>query len=285
MHINCQFRDPLGPVPFPWNQERDLRGLEGWELETTPFSGGGGDDLDAVSMDANAVKALVKLIKSAKRGILIIAGGASDGAAAALAAADVASTLGWAVVADAASGIRTGADGATGTTGTTHSSNGQNGWSPATTGCPHVLNAFDVSLCSGEMREFFAPDVIVQLNNRVTSKRTQTALEAAALDFGARWAVVTPTEARADPGHCVSLHVTCDIAVVAGALRNALDGNSSESANHNNYQRRYRDTQNFKSCESFRDVLVAADADASRTALSVLQSLEQEGACCAFPKS
>ena len=45
-------------------------------------------------MDANAVKALVKLIKSAKRGILIIAGGASDGAAAALAAADVASTVG-----------------------------------------------------------------------------------------------------------------------------------------------------------------------------------------------
>ena len=41
MHINCQFRDPLGPVPFPWNQERDLRGLEGWELKTTPFSGGG----------------------------------------------------------------------------------------------------------------------------------------------------------------------------------------------------------------------------------------------------
>ena len=261
VHVNCQFRDPLGPVPCAWNPERDLRGLEGWEARTEPFSGSGKTSRSSAATyaDVNAIQSLVSLIKSAKKGVLVVAGGASDGAASALAAADIASTLGWAVVADAASGIRVGGVGSDNSqTDSSHTN-----WSPATSTCPNVLNAMDVSLCSSEMRDFFKPDVIVQLNPRLTSKRVQTALELSALDHDSTWAVCTTQETRTDPGHCVSLHVTADVSQVAATMRRALEDDT------------YSDSSNAASCFAFRDILKAADAAASREALSVLHDLEQ----------
>ena len=277
VHLNCQFRDPLGPVRAPWNPTRDLRGLEGWETRTTPHSfssrmtrdaleeneatrhaygdalsasvchdGNGNGESRASAVDAAGAKALADLARSARRGVLVVAGGASDGAAAALAATELASVLGWAVIADAAGGLRAGAG-------------------DPNAFCPHLLNAADLSLCSSKMRAFFKPDVIVQINPRLTSKRVQTALETAALDHGAAWAVVSPQETRADPAHCVSLHVSADAATVAAALAEAL---------HAKYA--YRDSSNFASCACFRDALLAADAAASREARRALRDLETE---------
>ena len=40
VHVNCQFRDPLGPIESEWNPERDLRGLHGWERSDAPFTQG-----------------------------------------------------------------------------------------------------------------------------------------------------------------------------------------------------------------------------------------------------
>ena len=274
VHLNCQFRDPLGPVRAPWNPERDLRGLEGWETRTTPHSFSsrmngrdtleeneasrraygdaasicrdGGGESRASAVDAAGSAALAALARSARRGVLVVAGGASDGAAAALAATELASVLGWAVIADAASGLRAGVG-------------------DPEAFCPYLVNAADLSLCSSKMRAFFKPDVIVQINPRLTSKRVQTALETAALDHGAAWAVVTPQESRADPAHCVSLHVSADAATVAAALAEALQTKYA-----------YRESTNFISCASFRDALLAADAAASREARSALRDLENE---------
>lgn len=274
VHLNCQFRDPLGPVRAPWNPERDLRGLEGWETRTTPHSFSsrmngrdafeenepsrraygdaasicrdGGGESRASAVDAAGAVALAALARSARRGVLVVAGGASDGAAAALAATQLASVLGWAVIADAASGLRAGVG-------------------DPEAFCPYLVNAADLSLCSTKMRAFFKPDVIVQINPRLTSKRVQTALETAALDHGAAWAVVTPQESRADPAHCVSLHVSADAATVAAALAEALQTKYA-----------YRESTNFISCASFRDALLAADAAASREARSALRDLENE---------
>ena len=41
VHLNVQFRDPLGPVKSAWDPARDLRGLEGWERRAAPFVSGG----------------------------------------------------------------------------------------------------------------------------------------------------------------------------------------------------------------------------------------------------
>ena len=144
MHINCQFRDPLGPVEAEWNPERDLRGLGGWDTSSAPFTSSG-VGLDASSSSSVGVYGgaeragisggggggvfgeLAALVRSAKRGLLVVAGGgdASD----ALAAAAIARTLGWAVAADAASGLRVKGAPQSDTTGLE--------WSPATGRASH----------------------------------------------------------------------------------------------------------------------------------------------------
>ena len=269
VHLNCQFRDPLGPEPSAWNPERDLRGLEGWEARASPLSFSsarrrerdvsvGSGESRAAARDESGVRALARLARRARRGVLVVAGGASDGAAAALAAAELAACLGWAVVADAASGLRAG-DG------------------DPKSFCPHALDVIDVSLCSASMRAFFKPDVIVQLNPRLTSKRVQTALEAAALDGGAAWAVVTPQETRADPAHCVSLHVSADAATAAAALVEALGlSPAGNGAARGALFADYRASPEYASCASFRDALLAADAAAAREARAALRDLETE---------
>ena len=40
VHVNCQFRDPLGPSGAEWDARRDLRGLDGWERGSAPFTAG-----------------------------------------------------------------------------------------------------------------------------------------------------------------------------------------------------------------------------------------------------
>ena len=157
-------------------------------------------------------------MRSARRGLLVVAGGgtASD----ALAACEIAALLGWAVVADAASGLRVrGAE-----IGGSSSAPRASSWSAAGGVCPGLLDGLDLALCSPEFREWFDPDVIVQINPRITSKRVQTALERAAIDRRAAWAVATNRDARVDPGHCVSLHVASDASAVATALETLLGG-------------------------------------------------------------
>ena len=109
---------------------------------------------------------LAALVRSARRGILVVAGGGD--ATDALAAAAIAETLGWAVVADAASGVRVrgraAAGRATASSSTASSSTASSSWSPASAGCPHVVDCADLMLVSPEVREFFRPDVVVQIN-------------------------------------------------------------------------------------------------------------------------
>ena len=42
VHVNCQFRDPLGPVGAAWNPDTDLKGLSGWDRSRAAFTAGGG---------------------------------------------------------------------------------------------------------------------------------------------------------------------------------------------------------------------------------------------------
>ena len=180
---------------------------------------------------------LVAVIRSARRGLLVVAGGGD--AADALAAAEIARLLGWAVVADAASGLRVKGAPAV-TSASSGSGAGSNlddnlEWSAATGECPGVIDCLDLMLVSPEVAAFARPDVIVQINPRLTSKRVQTMLEAAALDDGAAWAAIVPQDRRADPGHCVSLHVASDASTAAAALTHLLSvggGGYAGSAGH-----------------------------------------------------
>ena len=271
VHVNCQFRDPLGPIESEWNPERDLRGLHGWERSDAPFTQGvatrGGS---SVTLNPNPnldLRELASLVRSARRGLLVVAGGGD--AADALAAAELARTLGWAVVADAASGLRV--KGAAYDSSQTQDANTE--WSAASAECPGLVNTLDLMLTSDKMREFVKPDVILQINPRVTSKRVQTMLESAALDDGAAWACVSASERRADPGHCVSLHVACDAPRVAKDLVGLLNsGDCSDS--RGGVIGRYGGSSNARSCVRFKETLLACDAAASREACAALRDIE-----------
>ena len=284
VHVNCQFRDPLGPVAAKWDPARDLRGLEGWERAVAPRVSGGNVERGVARFDGDAGGAFVDgdgppagdgvfgelaaLVRSARRGILVVAGGGD--ATDALAAAAIAETLGWAVVADAASGVRVrgraAAGRATASSSTASSSTASSSWSPASAGCPHVVDCADLMLVSPEVREFFRPDVVVQINPRVTSKRVQTMLETAALDHGAAWATVAPQDRRADPGHCVSLHVAADASSAASALAALLGAEDGA----------YRRSEGYASCAAFRETLRACDAAAAREAAAALADVEAD---------
>ena len=113
VHLNCQFRDPLGPVPAPWNPRSATYAV--WRggiarPRRPPRRRRGGRRRGPRRRVPRRQRATRRVSRrwrdcvSARRGVLVIAGGASDGAAAALAATEMlAAGLGWAVVADAAS--------------------------------------------------------------------------------------------------------------------------------------------------------------------------------------
>lgn len=110
MHINCQFRDPLGPAAADWNPERDLRGLSGWDTSSAPYTSSGvRSDASSNASSSSSVGVyggeegggvgggglfgeLAALVRSAKRGLLVVAGGGDSSDA--LAAASIARTLG-----------------------------------------------------------------------------------------------------------------------------------------------------------------------------------------------
>ena len=295
VHVNCQFRDPLGPSGAEWEVRRDLLGLDGWERTSAPFTAGAPHASSSSSSSLSSFSSssfvssssssfadlseLAALIRSARKGLLVVAGGgdASD----ALAAAELARTLGWAVVADAASGLRVkGGDGSlksgrlkSSSSSSSSSHHSHLEWSAATAECPGLVNTLDLMLVSDEIRDFVAPDVILQLNPRVTSKRVQQMLESAAMERGAAWACVVASERRADPGHCVSLHVACDVPRVAEGLARLLDDVDSDSAD-GRYDGRYGASENARSCARFKETLLACDAAASREACAALGDVE-----------
>mgnify|MGYP001968777946 CR=1 FL=1 len=286
VHVNCQFRDPLGPSAVEWDARRDFRGLDGWERGSAPFTAGAPHASSSSSSSSSSLSSssssssfadlseLAALIRSARKGLLVVAGGGD--ASSALAAAELARTLGWAVVADAASGLRVKG----GAFSSLHSSLNSTlrsshdlEWSAASAECPGLVNTLDLMLVSDEIREYVAPDVILQLNPRVTSKRVQQMLEFAAMERGAAWACVAASERRADPGHCVSLHVACDVPRVAEGLARLLDDVDSDSAD-GRYGGRYGASENARSCARFKETLLACDAAASREACAALGDIE-----------
>ena len=160
VHVNCQFRDPLGPSGAEWDVRRDLRGFDGWERTSAPFTSGAPHA--SSSSSSEDLSELAALIRSARKGLLVVAGGgdASD----ALAAAELARTLGWAVVADAASGLRVKGGASSSLKSSSRSSSRSSSsssshdleWSAASAECPGLVNTLDLMLVSDEIRDYVA---------------------------------------------------------------------------------------------------------------------------------
>ena len=234
VHLNCAFREPLGPQRVAWDSNKALKGLERWESSSTPFT------LSEVStrapLDGEAWRSALTRMTGAKRGMLVVGGGSC--AADAMAAVSIARTLGWAVAADATSGMRVGA---------------------GDEELVRVVPMIDYALVEPETHDALRPDVIVQLGSRLTSKRLCQFLEASAIEHGAEWIVIEPTARRLDPAHCVSIRVQASVGDAATALEGALSRSSA-----------YETSDNKMSCIAFAKRAVSLGSAVAREASTAL---------------
>ena len=181
VHVNCQFRDPLGPVAaMRRTPTRDLRALDGLERAVAPHflwrerrtrrrevrrrRGW------RVRRRRRTARGRRRLRRTRRAGSIREARdsrrrGERD-ATGALAAAAIAETLGWAVVADAASGVRVrgraAAGRATASSSTASSSTASSSWSPASAGCPHVVDCAELDDGRASSEGSSRPEVVVQ---------------------------------------------------------------------------------------------------------------------------
>ncbi|KAJ1640498.1 hypothetical protein T492DRAFT_832021 [Pavlovales sp. CCMP2436] len=163
----------------------------------------GGAEVSAAAADA--AKALVPLLRGAKRGLLVA--GSLPRAADREAVAQLAAWLRWPLYADLTSGLRLGGSGGA-----------------------VVLGPLDQLLHSPIVSRGLAPDVIIQFGTRLVSKRAASLL----VDGGARaHALVAPGCARFDPDHSLTLRVGVSPADAVRALDAALAAGSTAHGNGN----------------------------------------------------
>ena len=237
VHLNCAFREPLGPQRVDWDANAALKGLENWEASSTPFTIG--NSSSSTLLDGDAWRAALTRIVGAKRGLLVVGGGSS--AADSIAATCIAKTLGWAVAADATSGVRVGA---------------------SARDDVRVVSMMDYVLVESKTHEALRPDVVLQVGSRLTSKRLCQFLEASAIDHGTEWIVVEPTPNRLDAAHCVSVRVESSIGHAAKILEDALTRESG-----------YDTSESKAACVAFAERAVAVGAAVTREAAMALNDI------------
>jgi isochorismate synthase/2-succinyl-5-enolpyruvyl-6-hydroxy-3-cyclohexene-1-carboxylate synthase/2-succinyl-6-hydroxy-2,4-cyclohexadiene-1-carboxylate synthase/O-succinylbenzoate synthase len=214
VHLNCQFREPLAPVPVPWD-ERCLQGLEHWETSGRPFTTHvTAPESSASGEQSAAMVEAVHAVLRAKRGLILVA--ELPHPADAAAAVTLAQALGWPVVTDVLSGLRIGSAPPAG--------------SPAA-----LLTHFDHVLLEKNVWGDVAPDVVLQLGGRLTSKRVAQFVESCCLgqtrsagsNHGTdhaqagcvtEWVSVERTPTRHDQSHLLRWRIQAGVPTFAAAL-------------------------------------------------------------------
>jgi 2-succinyl-5-enolpyruvyl-6-hydroxy-3-cyclohexene-1-carboxylate synthase len=194
VHINCMFREPLLPESgcAPPQIELSTRWYEGDAPYTRyPESRPG--------LQSEAIRHIAQAVEGASRGILVV--GQLDSTAEASVVSSFAAGLGWPVLADVTSGLRL---------------------RPAA--FPRIAY-YDQMLLSGGCADALAPDVVLHIGGRLTSKRTQQFLESHRGDL---YIHVSAKPDRQDPGHLVGLHAQSDPSNFCATLSPLLSGGTHE---------------------------------------------------------
>jgi 2-succinyl-5-enolpyruvyl-6-hydroxy-3-cyclohexene-1-carboxylate synthase len=189
VHLNCMFREPLGPQPAAFPRRALLAPLASWVKTARPFTRYA---VPRTSVGPAEAATLAKLFKNARSGLLVVGrlpGGQPDRALRALIRA-----LGWPVFADVQSGLR-GAD------------------------IPEAITHADLLLLAPVLRERCRPDVVLHIGGGLVSRRVTDFLkESEPKDY----VLVHPGPARLDPAHQVSLRVMADSETFCTALAKRL---------------------------------------------------------------
>ncbi|MEO0858209.1 MAG: 2-succinyl-5-enolpyruvyl-6-hydroxy-3-cyclohexene-1-carboxylic-acid synthase [Bacteroidota bacterium] len=195
VHLNAMFREPLAPPPkgaadFPegstdWGAY--LRPLAHWTNGETPFTQYAAP---LVAAPPGALTSLRATLQRAERGVVVV--GRLRTEAESSAARRVAEALGWPLLADVESGLRTG-----------HADH------------PLVVAHADLVLTSAPFCAAVRPDAVLHLGGRPVSKRLAQHLAACAPPC---YAVVRDGPDRFDPRHHVTHRFESDLVAFADAL-------------------------------------------------------------------
>lgn len=178
VHLNCMFREPLDA------DAPDDDGLARWRASGEPYT----RYVAPESVDRAAVADLTERLRGIERG-LVVAGRLATRAEGE-AAARLAGALGWPLLPDVGSQVR---------------------FEDSAVACPF----YDQALGSDAFREPFAPEAVIHLGGRVTSKRLGRLLADARPD---PLVVVRDDPFRFDPDHVVTDRVVADVEAFCGAL-------------------------------------------------------------------
>lgn len=145
-HINCQFREPLAPSPADIRSlsdtiEHSVPDLVGWWRSGRTY---GVSAAVSTLVDAASLDAVAEVVGQAQRGILII--GALQSEQEQQAALELSRRLAWPTLADITSGL--------------------SGSSEA-----HCVNHYDLALASDRFGQQNAPETILHVGGRISSKR------------------------------------------------------------------------------------------------------------------
>ncbi|MEM8560477.1 MAG: 2-succinyl-5-enolpyruvyl-6-hydroxy-3-cyclohexene-1-carboxylic-acid synthase, partial [Bacteroidota bacterium] len=188
VHLNAMFREPLAPPPdAAADFAAYLRPLVGWMEGTAPFTRYAAP---VVTAPSDGLADLRATLRRAERG-LVVAGRMRTEAESG-AALRIAEALGWPLLADVESGLRTG-----------HADH------------PLVIAHPDLILSSTSFRETACPDAVLHLGGRPVSKRLAQHLAACAPPY---YAVVRDDPDRFDPRHHVTHRFESDVIAFADAL-------------------------------------------------------------------
>ncbi|MEM6782796.1 MAG: 2-succinyl-5-enolpyruvyl-6-hydroxy-3-cyclohexene-1-carboxylic-acid synthase [Bacteroidota bacterium] len=188
VHLNAMVREPLAPPPGDGSDfEAYLRPLARWVDTAAPFT------RYAAPVATAPPRALADLrgsLQRAQRGLVVA--GRMRTQAESSAALRSAEALGWPLLADVESGLRTGRD-----------------------GNDLVITHADLVLSSPSFRAAACPDAVLHLGGRPVSKRLAQHLAACAPPC---YAVVRDDPDRFDPRHHVTHRIESDVVAFADAL-------------------------------------------------------------------
>ncbi|WP_022836787.1 2-succinyl-5-enolpyruvyl-6-hydroxy-3-cyclohexene-1-carboxylic-acid synthase [Salisaeta longa] len=185
VHVNAMFRKPLDPVPDGRDATNDLAPLAQWLAGDAPYTT---YPVPAASVPEAAARCMADW-QDGVRGLVVA--GRLDTADDRAAAQRMAAHLGWPLVADVTSGLRTGAVEAL-----------------------RIAYA-DQLLAADAFANRHAPEAVLHLGGRAVSKRLRQYLAA----HGPRWRIVVrPSPSRLDPDHRVTHHWETALPALAEVL-------------------------------------------------------------------
>ncbi|KAA3660003.1 MAG: 2-succinyl-5-enolpyruvyl-6-hydroxy-3-cyclohexene-1-carboxylic-acid synthase, partial [Calditrichaeota bacterium] len=190
VHINCMFREPLAPSANDSGHESDLSGLSLWLENSTPYTHYTSAD-KLLSEDAS--KSAATAINSSISGLVIL--GQIRNEIDRQTALAFCRELNWPVAIDVQSGVR---------------------FSELS---EPFLPFFDQLLLSQKFKESFQPDTIIQLGDRIVSKRLQLFITQLELE---NYIVVVDHPFRRDESHKVTHRYDLPIAAFCQALAGHL---------------------------------------------------------------